>query len=686
MSEVPSRISHLHIDDDDAPSEYELLGEPEVMMEKGFHKIVVVDNLPPVAKDRYERLITVLRKIFAAFPIVDITMPSGEDGKTFGFAFIEFANESSADSAVKQVNDYKLDKNYTLKVNSFEEFSKMDKLSDEFVPVETVNYQAPMDLYTWLLDPNFRDQFFCRFDDQSEISWFNRNEKKPERCIRKPNMTTTFLVWSPYGTYLGGFLKQGVVLWGGAETWHYIKKLSHPGVKIMDFSPRESFLITFSPEPLPIDAEDKGDRHFVAIWDVATGEIRRTFSILKDEGGNIIWPAFQWSHDEKFFARLTSEGILIYESTTFKAIKGGGIKIQNIREFSWSPTDNVIACWIPENGNIPAKIQMIEVPSCKTVRAHNLFQVSECKLHWQSKGEFLCAKVDRHGKNKQKQTNFELYRMKEKGIPVDVLTLEDKVLAFAWEPSGTRFAIIHTPFTATSEAKTSVSFYNMGKPTDKFSKLATLEKRPANLLFWSPTGRFIVLAGFGAFGGVLEFYDSHENDTLQTGTHTMASQLEWDPSGRYVSSIVSYWRHQSSLENGYTIWDFQGRELLHVSREKFYQLVWRPRPPAILSDTKIAEIRANLGAYSKKAKAADAKRLGELFEQKNKVKEEMRKGFKEMREKMRSELKGDREKIKGKKENSGLKWYDDYENDIVEKVEEVMEIVGEPVVEEVARN
>jgi hypothetical protein len=29
-----------------------------------------------------------------------------------------------------------------------------------------------------------------------------------------------------------------------------------------------------------------------------------------------------------------------------------------------------------------------------------------------------------------------------------------------------------------------------------------IEKRPADHLFWSPRGSFIVLAGFGALGGV----------------------------------------------------------------------------------------------------------------------------------------------------------------------------------------
>jgi len=684
MSEM-SRISHMRIDDDDTPNEYELLGEPEVMVEKGFHKIIIVDNLPPVTSDKYDKLLNVVKKIFSAFPIVDVHMPQ-ENGKTHGFAFVEFETEAAAEKAITTVNNYKLDKNFTLRVNSFEDFGKFDKLSDEFVPVETTNYKPAEDLSSWLLDPNFRDQYVCRHDEHTEICWFNRSERKPETVLRKRNMTQTYIVWSPHGTYLGSFHKQGVILWGAAS-WSSIKKLEHPGVKIMDFSPRESYLVTFSPEALPIDngsdsgPQKGGDSHFIAIWDIASGEIKRTFTVLKDDQNNVIWPSFQWSHDEKYFARLTPEGILIYETATMKVIKGGGIKTANIREFSWSPAENIISCWIPESGNIPAKIQLIEVPSIKTVRSHNLFQVTECKLHWQSKGEFLCAKVDRHGKNKKQTfTNFELYRMKEKSIPVDVLTVEDKIFAFAWEPSGPRFAIIHNTATATSGTKASVSIYTMGsnKPGEKFSKLVTLEKRPANLLFWSPAGRFIILAGFGAFGGALEFYDAQDLDTLRTEQHPMANQLEWDPTGRYVASVVSYWRHQSSLENGYTIWDFQGKELLHVSREKFYQLAWRVRPPTILTESKLGELRANLGAYSKKAKAADVKRLNELWQEKNKVRMQKRNEFLELREKRREEIKADREKLRSK---LGGKLPEDNEGEWVEKVVEVEELISTEKVE-----
>lgn len=73
--------------------------------------------------------------------------------------------------------------------------------------------------------------------------------------------------------------------------------------------------------------------------------------------------------------------------------------------------------------------------------------------------------------------------------------------------------------------------------------------------------------------------------TMSTGEHFMASELEWDPSGRYVVSSVSYWRHQN--DTGYYVWSFQGKLLQRELRDKFYQLLWRPRPPTLLSKDQI---------------------------------------------------------------------------------------------------
>ena len=49
--------------------------------------------------------------------------------------------------------------------------------------------------------------------------------------------------------------------------------------------------------------------------------------------------------------------------------------------------------------------------------------------------------------------------------------------------------------------------------------------------------------------GALEFYDLNEVTLMNVGEHFTATDVEWDPSGRYVSTSVSWWAHKVT-----TIW------------------------------------------------------------------------------------------------------------------------------------
>lgn len=150
---------------------------------------------------------------------------------------------------------------------------------------------------------------------------------------------------------------------------------------------------------------------------------------------------------------------------------------------------------------------LVHIPSKQKLRLRNLFGVDDAfKMHWQSNGDYLA--VERSTKTqKGSSAGFDLFRINELDIPVEVLDLEnknDKIIDFSWEPKGHRFAVIHG-----DDLKPDISFYSMGdaSKTGKVSKLITLRGRQTDTLHWSPTGRFIILSGLNNFGGRLEFYD-----------------------------------------------------------------------------------------------------------------------------------------------------------------------------------
>lgn len=75
-------------DDDD------LREEDELEFDQGFGNIIVVDNLPVVPKEKFEKLEGVIRKIYSQIGIIKedgLWMPvDPETHKTLGYCFIEY--------------------------------------------------------------------------------------------------------------------------------------------------------------------------------------------------------------------------------------------------------------------------------------------------------------------------------------------------------------------------------------------------------------------------------------------------------------------------------------------------------------------------------------------------------------------------------------------------------------------
>lgn len=53
------------------------------------------------------------------------------------------------------------------------------------------------------------------------------------------------------------------------------------------------------------------------------------------------------------------------------------------------------------------------------------------------------------------------------------------------------------------------------------------------------------------------------------------------------------------MENGYHLWDFKGTLLREEHIDRLKQLIWRPRPPTMLSKEEQKTIRKNLREYSR---------------------------------------------------------------------------------------
>ena len=119
--------------------------------------------------------------------------------------------------------------------------------------------------------------------------------------------------------------------------------------QFIDFSPCENYLVTFSPPNSRSAANatgPDGEPTAIHIWETRTGVKKRSFHADMPH----VWPIFKWSHNDKFFARMTKDGALsIYETPSFGLLDKKSIKVPGMKDFSWSPTENILSYWVAED-------------------------------------------------------------------------------------------------------------------------------------------------------------------------------------------------------------------------------------------------------------------------------------------------------------------------------------------------
>ncbi|KAF9532030.1 eukaryotic translation initiation factor eIF2A-domain-containing protein [Crepidotus variabilis] len=637
----------------------------EVQFDDSLDNTVVVDGIPVIDKAKLDKLLTKVCKEFSKKGVSiksdDIFMPWDDStGKSKGFMFVDLKNVEDANLTIANLHNHPFDAKHTFKVNRFTDIERFADLDETYVEPEVEEYTAREHLRAWLADPYGRDQYVTYRGDEVLINWHG----KPSQCevAYKPEWRDfLYVAWSPWGTYIATLHRQGVRLWGGSS-WKPQQRFAHPLVKLIDFSPCENYMVTWSNEPIAVpEGAIQGPQYFspadegntIAVWDIKSGDLLRTFSTQQeaDSGGvkkQMQWPALKWSPDDKFVGRITpGQMISVHEVPSMYLHGKKSLKIEGVVDFEWCPLgdkdredatsapgkpakkarENMLVYWTPEVSNQPARVTLLGFPSREVIRQKNLFNVSECKIFWQNQGDFLCVKVDRHTKTKKSVfCNLEIFRMREKDCPVEVVELKDSVLDFSWEPKGERFAIVSSSDPNLGNPgpgitiKTDISFYQLDRAKNDFRLLKTLPGRTSNAIRWSPRGRHVVLATVGSSTkSELEFWDldfsveeRKEGQTdwgtniqlLGTADHYGVTDLEWDPSGRYLATSASAWTH--TLENGYAIWDFRGQELEKHIQDRFKQFTWRSRPPTLLAKEKQKQIRKNLKEYSRVFDEEDA--------------------------------------------------------------------------------
>lgn len=135
------------------------------------------------------------------------------------------------------------------------------------------------------------------------------------------------------------------------------------------------------------------------------------------------------------------------------------------------------------------------------------------------------------------------------------------------------------------------------------------------------------------------------------------------------------------MENGYHLYDFKGELLREEHIDKFKQLLWRPRPPTLLSKEEQKTIRKNLREYSRDFDEQD--RIEEDKE-KGAIVEERRRMLSEWlawREREEGEVRGEREaagdgkgvpEINGEVEEGEARVVEEIVEEVLDETEEIV--------------
>lgn len=382
--------------------------EAPIQLDESFPSSVVITGIPRVPKEKFDKLMGVLSKLIDKNGKCQKEMPMAASGtETQGLLLVTFETPEAATNARSTLHGMSLDKKHTFKVVMMDEFDKIVNRSDEFDAQSSITAFSRADFRQWLEDKKCREQVLLRYQSETEIYWMDTAVGEPVLCYGGEREKVGGKIWcdwrvqwSPQGHYLATFHQRGIALWAGSDFKKKVR-FAHDGVKFVQFSPTEEFILTWNGT-----AAIEADENAVKIFRVITGEqVKncRTPAVapLGDE-----FPHFLWSQDGKFYAECNDSAIMVRDTETFEIIKDEdgkkrSLKFPELATFQWSPKDNVLAVWCLEKDNNPARLVLVEIPSRKELASRSRTMV-EATMHWQSEGDYFCLINTKLSKTKKK--------------------------------------------------------------------------------------------------------------------------------------------------------------------------------------------------------------------------------------------------------------------------------------------
>jgi translation initiation factor 2A len=191
------------------------------------------------------------------------------------------------------------------------------------------------------------------------------------------------------------------------------------------------------------------------------------------------------------------------------------------------------------------------------------------QLKWNQLGTTLIVlaqtEVDKTGKSYYGETT--LYVMSANGGFDSRITLdkEGPIHDVSWSPNSKEFGVTY----GYMPAKTTI-FNQRAVATHTFPL------GPRNTIIFSPTGRFVIVAGFGNLAGQMDIYDLEKDYkkvcTIEAGNPSVCN---WSPDSKYILTATTSPRLR--VDNGVRLWHVGGSVMYNEDMVELYHVIWRPQ-------------------------------------------------------------------------------------------------------------
>lgn len=391
---------------------------------------------------------------------------------------------------------------------------------------------------------------------------------EPLPGFQRPEGASRCCTYSPCGRYFAWATNDQVSVID-ASVGHVITTLPTPNVYELGFSPRGSYIITWERS----SKDENGDAvKNLKVWhtveELAEGESKQVVGrfVQKSQTG---WN-LQYTSDEKYCARVTTNQVQFYESNDLGKV-WNKLHAEGVADFAIAPGNNhSIAVFIPERKGQPSAVKIFNVPQFGSpVSQKTFFKGDKVQLKWNKLGTTLIVlaqtEVDKTGKSYYGETT--LYVLSANGGFDSRITLdkEGPIHDVSWSPNSKEFGVIY----GYMPAKTTI-FNQRAVATHSFPL------SPRNTILFSPTGRFVLVAGFGNLAGQMDVYDLEKDYkklcTIEGGN---PSVCEWSPDSKYILTATTSPRLR--VDNGIRLWHVGGGIMYNEDMVELYSATWRPQ-------------------------------------------------------------------------------------------------------------